>query len=200
MAGSVSSGWQRILRAAQDARGSEIVEFAVAMPLLAFFMIGIFDFSQAYGIKHKLSVATREGARFATSLPTTDLSDDTPPGPGTIREIVSTVGQSLENLGLNDCGLATLQGRIRVTGPLTFQFTGNQCANNPTLTINRGMVTTAALSAPYGSGATMTVENTQVTLQYPYTWTFGKLVPVVVPGGGFTAPVLQSSAVMQNLN
>jgi Flp pilus assembly protein TadG len=185
---------------ALDSRGSEIVEFAVALPLLAFFLIGIFDFSQAYGIKHKLSAATREGARLATSLPTTDLSDDTPPGPATIREVVRTVGQSLSNLGVRDCGLATLQGTMSLTGALTFQFTGNQCANNPTLTINRGLVTTAALSSPYGSGATMTVENTQVTLQYPYTWTFGKLVPVVVPGGGFTAPVLQSSAVMQNQN
>jgi Flp pilus assembly protein TadG len=199
LAAKVGTVLRWIRGAAVDARGSEIVEFAVAMPLLAFFLIGIFDFSQAYGIKHKLSVATREGARFATTLPTTDLSDDTPPGPTTIREIVRTVGQSLENLGIEDCGLATLQGSISLTGALTWQFTGNQCTNNPILTINRGFVTTASLSAPYPSG-TMTVENTQVTLQYPYTWTFGKLVPIVVPGGGFTAPVLRSSAVMQNLN
>ena len=57
-----------------DSRGAQIAEFAVALPLLMVFVVGIFDFGLAFGTKQKLANAAREGARVAANQPTTDLS------------------------------------------------------------------------------------------------------------------------------
>ena len=50
-----------------DTRGSELLEMAFGLPLLLVFMVGIADFGGAYNLKHRLSNAVREGARFAAS-------------------------------------------------------------------------------------------------------------------------------------
>ncbi len=53
-----------------DTSGSQLLEFAVALPLLVVFVVGIFDFGAAFNVKQKLSNITREAARFASTLPT----------------------------------------------------------------------------------------------------------------------------------
>src|SRR5205807_470777 len=58
-----------------DIAASQMVEFAVCLPLLIVVVVGIFDFGEAFNVKQKLNGAAREGARFASSLPTNDLSD-----------------------------------------------------------------------------------------------------------------------------
>src|SRR5205809_5457764 len=42
-----------LLSLRSDAQGSQIVEFAVALPLLVVFVVGIFDFGNAFSLKHK---------------------------------------------------------------------------------------------------------------------------------------------------
>jgi hypothetical protein len=45
------------------------------------------------------------------------------------------------------------------------------------------------------------VENTRVTVTYPYTWKFGAAAALVVPGSTFAGPsTLTAVAMMQNLN
>ena len=46
-----------------DDRASQIVEFALSLPLLVLFVVGIFDFSGAISLKQKLTNAAREAAR-----------------------------------------------------------------------------------------------------------------------------------------
>src|ERR1700736_1084428 len=58
---------------------SQIVEFAVSLPLLAVFVVGIFDFSGAFTLKQKLTNAAREGARAAAAGPANDLTNATTP-------------------------------------------------------------------------------------------------------------------------
>ncbi len=41
-------------------RGSQIAEFAVALPLLLIMVVGIFDFGNAYNIKQKVTNIARE--------------------------------------------------------------------------------------------------------------------------------------------
>jgi len=53
------SGWcSRVAALARrDDRGSQMVEFAVTLPLLMVFVVGIFDFSGAFTLKQKLTNA-----------------------------------------------------------------------------------------------------------------------------------------------
>ena len=50
-----------------DTRASQIVEFAVALPLLLVLAVGIFDFGSAFNMKQKLTNAAREAARLGAS-------------------------------------------------------------------------------------------------------------------------------------
>ncbi|MFY9743645.1 MAG: TadE family protein, partial [Candidatus Sulfotelmatobacter sp.] len=54
------------------------MEFALSVPLLVLFVIGIYDFSGALALKHKLTNAVREGARVAAADPATDLNASMP--------------------------------------------------------------------------------------------------------------------------
>lgn len=83
---------------------SQIVELAVSLPLLAVVVIGLTDFSGAFNTKFRLSNAVREGARFASSQRTADLSNPIPLSISGVRDVVDN---SLVAVHLNDCGLST---------------------------------------------------------------------------------------------
>ena len=75
------------------------------MPLLVVFVVGIFDFGQAFNDKLKLNGAAREGARLGSSLPTTDLTSNggsTGTAPPSIDAVRSAVDSYLVAAGLND--------------------------------------------------------------------------------------------------
>ena len=94
-----------------DTSGSQLLEFAVALPLLVVFVVGIFDFGGAFNLKQMLNNIAREGARFASSLPTNDLDAiGTPPSVTAVRDLVVS---HLQMARLNDCGLA---GQLSIAG------------------------------------------------------------------------------------
>jgi Flp pilus assembly protein TadG len=49
------SGAVEHLRRLRQREGAEIAEFAVSIPLLAVFVVGIFDFGSAFTVKQKIS-------------------------------------------------------------------------------------------------------------------------------------------------
>ncbi|HKS72090.1 MAG TPA: TadE family protein, partial [Terriglobales bacterium] len=53
-----------------EEEGAQIVEFAVALPLLIVFVVGIFDFSSAFTLKQKLTNVARDTARTIAAEPT----------------------------------------------------------------------------------------------------------------------------------
>ena len=179
-----------------DSRGSQIAEFAISLPLIIVFVVGIYDFSQAFGLKQKLGNAAGEGARIASNQPTGDL---TQPTPATVTAVARAVGAYLLSVGVNDCGLASSPpspGKVN----LKWTYSANTGCSSPlTLTIDRGFITTASLGNPY---TTMKVENTQVTLSYPYTWMFGNVITLLSPSATYARGTsqLQGTATMQNLN
>ena len=182
---------------AGDTRGSQIAEFALALPLIIVFVVGIYDFSQAFGLKQKLGNAAGVGARIASNQSSLDLTQATP---ATVTAVARAVGAYLQSVGLNDCGLASsppspLKANLKWTYSAS---TG--CSSALTLTIDRGFLTTAALGNPYPPN--MTVENTRVTISYPYTWMFGNVMSLLTPGSGYARGTsqLQGTATMQNLN
>jgi Flp pilus assembly protein TadG len=161
-----------------DTSGSQILEFAVALPLLVVFVVGIFDFSGAFNLKQKLSNTAREGTRFASSLPTNDLDAiGTPQSVTAIRDLVDS---HLQAGRLNDCGLAT---QAAVNGPaMTWTYTaaGGGCAAPLVLKIERSYSFQTVVGAN-----TFNAISTRVTLQYPYSWHFNRVIQLLVPGATY---------------
>ena len=62
---------QGVLR--EESGGAQLVEFAVALPLLVVFVVGIFDFSGAFTLKQKLTNVARDTARAAAAAPSNDV-------------------------------------------------------------------------------------------------------------------------------
>src|SRR5437762_2669474 len=137
---------------------SQIVELAVTAPLLVAFVVGIYDFGQALNTKEKLNFAAKDGAKFAATQPTNDLSQMTPLSVVAIRDLVDS---DLIAAGLSDCGL----GSIQSAGALVWTATGTcPTGSTFTLTINRGLVVQPS------AGASNPVQqiSTHVGIQYPY--------------------------------
>ena len=161
--------WKQLLA---ENEGAQIVELAVALPLLLVFVVGTYDFGQAFNLKEKLNFAARDAARFGSTQPTSDFSQSPPPSVTAIRDLVDA---DLIAERVNDCGLGT----ITATGTLVWTATGT-CPNGATftLTIDRGVV------VPPAPGAIQPVQqiSTHVDLQYPYQWQYGNVIGLLAPG------------------
>src|SRR5271170_114271 len=90
-----------------DDRASQIVEFALSLPLLVLFVVGIFDFSGAISLKQKLTNAAREAARVAAADPANDLGNPSDAQPSSVIDAFYVVDNYLKSEKLNDCGLDT---------------------------------------------------------------------------------------------
>lgn len=180
--------WMPRLAASQE--GSQIVELAVALPILAVLMVGIMDFAGAVNLKQKLDGAVQAGARLASSQSTADLTNTRPASVDAVRDAVD---RYLAAAMVNDCGLSS----AAPTGSgLTWTYTSaSGCPQPLTLSIERGY--TFATAGP----DTVLTEATRVTMTYPYVWHFNRAAALVSPNSNYPA-VLRISAetVVQNLN
>ena len=92
-------------RSIRDDAGAQILEFALALPLLVVFVVAIYDFGQAFNVKEKLNFAAKDGARLGATQPTNDLTQNLPTSVTAIRDLVDS---DLLAAGINDCGLGTI--------------------------------------------------------------------------------------------
>jgi TadE-like protein len=187
-------------------QGAQLVEFAVALPLLVLFVVGIFDFSGAYTLKQRLTNIARDSARVAARDAANDLQGPSGPTglPGSVVDAFQTVDKYLLGSNLSDCG-------VRFAGPatnLTWLFTspsGGGCVSpGLTIIVNRGYTfplvgatppTVACQSQPLG-GQTAVI-GTCVSVQYAYAWKFGRAASVL---GANTILPPQISAVAVAVN
>jgi hypothetical protein len=188
----------------REDRAAQIVEFAVSLPLLVLFVVGIFDFSGAYTLKQKLTNVTRDAARSAAADTATDLTAPRSGVPISINDSFQIVDNYLLINHLSDCGL-------KLTGQsgLTWTYTGTTSCppGGLTLVINRGYYFPAANTgqpatldcAPQGAGTQMAVISTCVSIQYPYQWRFGNVANLF--GSSRTLPAqINAVAVAMNEN
>lgn len=176
---------KRFTWSSEDA--SQLAEFAIALPLLIFFVVGIFDFSGAFTLKQKLTNIARDAARAAASDPATDLSSSLP---YSVSDAFYAFDNYLLANNINDCGLPlpTANGQA-----LTWQSTVASSTSSPcgiTFTINRGYYfpfpLTSTSAQPTASctplapatGATQVVA-TCVSIQYSYQWRFGQVASLL---------------------
>jgi Flp pilus assembly protein TadG len=168
-------------RVCRDDRAAQIVEFAVSLPVLVVFVVGIFDFSGALSLKQKLTNAARDAARVGAADPANDLSGA---GNNNLPVSVSDAYQVVDNYllseNINDCGLKSQTPALNTGLTWSVSATTGCPGTGLTLTINRGCFTPLTIGT-----ATVDVVNTCVTIQYPYKWRFNSVITLLVPGAKY---------------
>jgi Flp pilus assembly protein TadG len=174
----------------RDVSGSAILEFAIVLPLLMVFIVGIFDFSGAFNQKQKIEQAAQEGAIIAGAQPMSDI-DPSNTGPDSLQPVVTAVFNSLAGSGVLTTGTCVPPGKATHAGSnLKWKYTISPCPDDLVIVIDRGWVSTSA-STPAALGTTV-----QVT--YPYHWRFNRVIQLLFPGpSGYaaTTPVTESATV-----
>jgi Flp pilus assembly protein TadG len=173
---------------ANDVRGSALVEFAVALPLLVVFIVGIYDFSGAFNQKQKLEHAAQEGAIVAGAQPMNDIETDNV-NPDSLQPVVNVIFNTLaaQNvLPLANQGACKAPGTVTPPGvnPLQWTYTISGCSgsfpgDNLIISINRGF--TASVS----SLPSTVIVSAQVVVSYPYHWRFNSVIQLLVPGASY---------------
>lgn len=199
----VARGIGSLIPVLSDDTASQLVEFAVSLPLLVVFVVGIFDFSNAFTMKQKLTNIARDAARAAAVDPTNDLDTSTPVS---VTDAFHMVDDFLIAQNINDCGLTYNSSPSGLTW--TFTGTGNGCATGGiTVIVNRGYyypssgATLPNLTCTSQSIGTtqMAVISTCVSIQYAYPWRFGKVASLL--GRNTTLPTqISGVAVAMNEN
>jgi TadE-like protein len=183
--------WRTLCRLTlRDDRAAQLVEFAVTLPLLVVFVVGIFDFSGAFTLKQKLTNITRDAARAAAADPAGDL---TASKPVSVSDAFQLIDNYLVANQINDCAITQSTSSSNLTWTST--GTGNGCAaGGLKIIINRGYyfpVTGAALpstscAAQAPSGGQGVLVGTCVSIQYAYAWKFGRAASLL--GRSMTLP------------
>jgi len=183
-------------------QGAQIVEFAVALPLLVVFVVGIFDFSNAFTLKQRLTNIARDAARASAIDPSADVGQSSGT-PLSVMDAFQIVDNYMIGSNLNDCGIGTTGS----PSGLTWTFTGNGNGCTPpglTIIVNRGYYfpqNAAATPTPscvsQNAGGQTAPLSTCVSIQYAYPWKFGQVSSLL--GAGLILPQ-QISAVAVSLN
>ena len=160
------------------------------------FVVGIFDFGSAFGLKQKLGNAVRDGARFGADLPSGDTLVQSSGGGGSVPAanlIMQVVDASLAAAQVNDCGLGSVTG-TQTAGTLIWEYdsSGGSCtaSNQLKLTVNRGYSYKTTINSTL-----VDVLATQVTISYPYAWRFNRVITLLSPGANYSGVVTITSTV-----
>ena len=94
------SRFDRLKALGRDDRGQALVEFALIMPFLLLFLVGIVEFGRAWNQHQVITDAAREGARKAVVF---DASV-------TVDTVENTIKRALAAAGINPAG-ATITGQ-----------------------------------------------------------------------------------------
>src|SRR4030088_2310261 len=83
----------------REAQGAALLEFALVLPLLMVFVVGIFDFSGAFNQKQKIEQAAQEGAIISGAQPMSDIASGNG-NPDSLQPIVTAVFNSMAASGV----------------------------------------------------------------------------------------------------
>jgi Flp pilus assembly protein TadG len=159
-----------------DERGSALLEFAIILPLLVVFVVGIYDFSGAFSQKQKIEQAAQEGAIIAGAQPMSDIASST--SPSSLQPVVTAIFNSLVGSGVLPNGTCTPPGTASGPAGLAWTYTIAGCPDNLVITIDRGWVSSSGPPVAVG---------TAVTVTYPYHWRFNRVIQLLIPGANYAA-------------
>ncbi|HEV2246799.1 MAG TPA: TadE/TadG family type IV pilus assembly protein [Terriglobia bacterium] len=178
----------RFSTAFKNADGAELLEFALALPLILVMAVGLLDFARAYNIKQKLANAAREGVRYQA----TETSDKDVSSPASVQTLRDDVVTYLTNAGVDTSFIGTTLSYDPSTGVFTGTYYTTQSGVSYGLKVERAVAIAA--------GGT-SIPSTRVTLYYPYNWTFGfnSIIKLLLPSSTFSNPItIQADATMSN--
>jgi hypothetical protein len=165
----------------REVQGSALLEFAITLPLLVVFIVGIYDFSGAFNQKQKIEQAAQQGAIIAGAQPMSDIQSSDA-NPGSLQPVVVAIFGSLAGSRvLPNAGLScTLPPPAPAQAGLAWTYTISGCsgADQLIITINRGWV--SASGPPTAVG-------TIVQVSYPYHWRFNSVIQLLFPGATYAA-------------
>jgi Flp pilus assembly protein TadG len=178
-----------------DEQGSALLEFAITLPLLVVFVVGIYDFSGAFNQKQKIEQAAQESAILAGAQPTSDIQSSSA-NPASLQAVVTAAVNSLAASGVLPNAPCSLPYPAPTQSGLTWTYTISGCnsaytaSNDLVITINRGCVCAAGPACtavpPCASGPPVSV-GTSVTVTYPYHWRFNSAIQLLFPGATYAA-------------
>jgi len=184
----------KIVARIRETEAAELLEFALALPIILVMVVGLLDFAHAYSIKQKLANAVREGARIGGSEGTLDTSTA---NPGSVTAIKDDVTTYLLDAGINTSFIGT-----------TLSWTPTPVSTGTYYTtsggVNYGLKIERNVPVPYtnpNTSSLVTLPATRVTLYYPYDWTFGfdQVIKLLVPSSTFSDPIrIETDALMAN--
>lgn len=168
-----------------SAEGAQLLEFALAMPLLLVLVVGIIDFGGAYNLKQILNNGAREGARYAVSQSSNNLDETSTATPNEATAIGKVVANYLTNAGVTQCTIGAPSIATTSTSAATYTYTSSSTGcSSFKLRVDRDD------RVPNG---TATIISTHVTLTYPWTWNLGRII-------GQTSPTtISTDCVMENI-
>ena len=203
--------WDRLTRIYRDDNAAQIVEFAVSLPLLLVFVVGIFDFSGAFTLKQKLTNAVRDAARTAAADPANDLAN-TSGVPVSVADAFQIVDNYLNANHISDCGLGTSASPTTSVPPIwTYSASGSSSGCPGTgiaIVINRAYyfpsnsIVAASTNPPCSpqipNGHTAVIA-TCVNITYAYSWRFDRVITLL--GASASLPsTITATAVAMNEN
>jgi len=177
------TNYRRAAGLVKDERGSALLEFAIVLPLLVVFVVGIYDFSGAFNQKQKMAQAAQEGAILAGAQPTSDIEIGDG-SPVSLQPVVAAVFNSLAASGVlpqansGSCQAAS-NTVTQPAGTLQWNYAISGCPDTLTIVIERGWV-------PSVPSTTKSV-GTLIEVTYPYRWRFNSVVQLLVPGASYNA-------------
>ena len=193
---SAGRGAPSRLNLLRDVQGAALLEFAISLPLLVVFVVGIYDFSGAFTQKLKIEQAAQAGAIVAGAQPMSDIQSSNS-NPDSLQAVVAVVFNALAGSGVmpNAKPGSTCVPPGTPSGPTqpglqwTYTISGCDSANDSlTIVINRASVL---------SGSPETV-GTSVTVTYPYHWRFNSVIQLLAPGASYAPASLSESATVHN--
>jgi Flp pilus assembly protein TadG len=179
-----SGGRQRNWR---NRRGSQIVEFAMVLPIFLVFTIAAFDFGHVFALRDKLDNSAREGARMAAAQSLNGEVSGSPPSANTTAVAEGVFNYLREAKVVQGCTLNSGAS----SGTFTWTFSANNCPDNLSVTVERDYL------VPVGA---TTVSMSRVTVSYPARFLFfHRVIGLLAPGASYPSTfVLTPQAIMQN--
>lgn len=179
------AGLRRYVRGKE---GSQIVEFAMVLPLFLVFALAAFDFGQVFALRDKLDNSAREGARQASQQSLFTEVYNGPPSANTTAVAQSVFDYLLQAKVVQGCNL----NGGKNSGAFAWTFSAKKCADDLTITVERNV-----LVAMNGGEVSMS----RVTVSYPAHFLFfHNVAALLAPGATYSSTfVLTPQAIMQNL-
>lgn len=168
-------------------RGSQIVEFAMVLPLFMVFAIAAFDFGQVFALRDKLDNSAREGVRVAAAQTLVGEVSGSPPSTNTSAVAQSVFDYLLQAKVVQGCRLNSGAS----SGSFAWTFAASGCPDNLSITVERDYQVMVN-----GTDVSMS----RVTVSYPaHFMFFHRVIGLLAPGAAYSSTfVLTPQAVMQN--